>query len=121
MALVSPRVAWAPQPVGTGALSTRAAARAASSGAWHHETAAAPRPAARAAAPHDQRRREHAAEITEVDLFGYAIGGLSVGESKEDMAAALGATTVTKVIFLPPSVTPPVCARVRRVLPVVII
>lgn len=30
-------------------------------------------------------RKEHAEEILELDLFGYAIGGLSVGEEKEEM------------------------------------
>ena len=35
---------------------------------------------------HDDLRVEHAQEISEsTDLLGYAIGGLSVGESKEDM------------------------------------
>ena len=34
---------------------------------------------------HDDLRVAHAQEICESDLFGYAIGGLSVGESKEDM------------------------------------
>ena len=34
---------------------------------------------------HDDLRVAHAEQICETDLFGYAIGGLSVGESKEDM------------------------------------
>ncbi len=42
---------------------------------------------------HDLRRL-HAHEITtSADLFGYAIGGLSVGESKADMLTSLDATT----------------------------
>jgi len=38
-------------------------------------------------------RREHAEDICSTDLFGYAVGGLSVGESKEQMAHALAHTT----------------------------
>ncbi|MCP4504349.1 MAG: tRNA guanosine(34) transglycosylase Tgt [Deltaproteobacteria bacterium] len=38
-------------------------------------------------------RRQHAKDICSTDLFGYAIGGLSVGETKEDMMRALEATT----------------------------
>ena len=34
---------------------------------------------------HEDLRKEHAQEILEEDLFGYAIGGLSVGEDKEEM------------------------------------
>jgi len=34
---------------------------------------------------HEDLRREHAQEILEHDLFGYAIGGLSVGEDKQEM------------------------------------
>ncbi len=34
---------------------------------------------------HDDLRVAHAQQICETNLFGYAIGGLSVGESKEDM------------------------------------
>jgi queuine tRNA-ribosyltransferase len=34
---------------------------------------------------HEDLRQEHAAMILQEDLFGYAIGGLSVGENKEDM------------------------------------
>jgi queuine tRNA-ribosyltransferase len=34
---------------------------------------------------HDDLRIAHAQQICETDLFGFAIGGLSVGESKEDM------------------------------------
>lgn len=34
---------------------------------------------------HEDLRREHAEMILEHDLFGYAIGGLSVGEDKEEM------------------------------------
>ena len=38
--------------------------------------------------------RRHSAEfLTDLDFPGYAIGGLSVGESKEDMAAMLDITT----------------------------
>ncbi len=37
-------------------------------------------------------RAEHAARITEVGFDGYAIGGLSVGESKADMFPAIAAT-----------------------------
>lgn len=42
---------------------------------------------------HDDLRREHAADICSTDLFGYAIGGLSVGEAKDDMMRALSTTT----------------------------
>jgi queuine tRNA-ribosyltransferase len=42
---------------------------------------------------YEDLRREHAEEITQHDLFGYAIGGLSVGEPKPDMWRALAATT----------------------------
>lgn len=38
-------------------------------------------------------REQHAKEISTVPLDGYAIGGLSVGEAKEDMWPALEATT----------------------------
>lgn len=38
-------------------------------------------------------RAEHAQEVCEQDLFAFAIGGLSVGEEKEDMWRALAATT----------------------------
>ncbi|HEX6988703.1 MAG TPA: tRNA guanosine(34) transglycosylase Tgt [Bacillota bacterium] len=38
-------------------------------------------------------RAESARAVTAVDLPGYAVGGLSVGESFEDMLAALAATT----------------------------
>ena len=42
---------------------------------------------------HDDLRAEHAQEITStVALFGYAVGGLSVGEAKEDTLRALAAT-----------------------------
>ncbi len=34
---------------------------------------------------HEDLRREHVEEVLQHDLFGYAIGGLSVGEEKEDM------------------------------------
>jgi queuine tRNA-ribosyltransferase len=34
---------------------------------------------------HEDLRRQHAAMVLEHDLFGYAIGGLSVGEDKDDM------------------------------------
>jgi queuine tRNA-ribosyltransferase len=36
---------------------------------------------------HEDLRTEHAREIAELDLDGYAIGGLSVGESREELAA----------------------------------
>ena len=43
---------------------------------------------------HPDLREAHAKELTSsVDLFGWAVGGLSVGESKEDMMRALEATT----------------------------
>ena len=43
---------------------------------------------------HDELREEHAKELTgEHDLFGWAIGGLSVGEEKADMMRSLSATT----------------------------
>lgn len=41
----------------------------------------------------DDLRREHAEEICSHPLFGFAVGGLSVGESKEDMLRSLSATT----------------------------
>jgi len=41
----------------------------------------------------DDLRAEHAQEICSRDLFGFAVGGLSVGEAKEDMWRALAATT----------------------------
>lgn len=34
---------------------------------------------------HEDLRKEHVDEVLEHDLFGYAIGGLSVGEDKDDM------------------------------------
>lgn len=34
---------------------------------------------------HEDLRKEHAQMVLEEDLFGYAIGGLSVGEDKDDM------------------------------------
>jgi queuine tRNA-ribosyltransferase len=34
---------------------------------------------------HEDLRKEHAQELLENDLFAYAIGGLSVGENKEEM------------------------------------
>lgn len=34
---------------------------------------------------HDDLRQEHAQMVIEHDLFGYAIGGLSVGENKDEM------------------------------------
>lgn len=34
---------------------------------------------------HEDLRKEHAQMVLEHDLFGYAIGGLSVGENKDDM------------------------------------
>jgi len=34
---------------------------------------------------HEDLRQEHAQAVLEHDLFGYAIGGLSVGENQEDM------------------------------------
>jgi queuine tRNA-ribosyltransferase len=42
---------------------------------------------------YEDLRREHAADICSTNLFGYAIGGLSVGEEKSDMMVALSATT----------------------------
>jgi len=43
---------------------------------------------------HDDLREEHAKQLTgEHDLFGWAIGGLSVGEGKADMMRALASTT----------------------------
>lgn len=41
----------------------------------------------------DDLRIEHAQEICSRDLFGFAVGGLSVGEAKEDMWRALASTT----------------------------
>ncbi len=38
-------------------------------------------------------RREHVDDICSTDLFGYSIGGLSVGESKTQMLETLDATT----------------------------
>ncbi len=38
-------------------------------------------------------RKEHAREICQRDLFGFAVGGLSVGEKKEDMWPACEAIT----------------------------
>jgi queuine tRNA-ribosyltransferase len=42
---------------------------------------------------YDDLRVEHAQEICSRDLFGFAIGGLAVGEAKEDTWRALAATT----------------------------
>jgi queuine tRNA-ribosyltransferase len=42
---------------------------------------------------HDDLRIEHAQEICQHPLFGFAVGGLSVGEPKEDMWRALLVTT----------------------------
>lgn len=42
---------------------------------------------------YEDLRREHAQEICDIDLFGYAVGGLSVGEEKDEMLAALEVTT----------------------------
>ena len=43
---------------------------------------------------HDDLREQHAKELTsEHDLFGWAIGGLSVGKDKADMMRALASTT----------------------------
>ncbi len=43
---------------------------------------------------HPDLREQHAKELTaSQDLFGWAVGGLSVGESKPDMLASLQATT----------------------------
>jgi queuine tRNA-ribosyltransferase len=42
---------------------------------------------------YEDLRAEHAQEITSRDLFGFAIGGLSVGEEKPEMFAALDVTT----------------------------
>lgn len=41
---------------------------------------------------HVDLRREHAEQVLEHDLFGYAIGGLSVGEDKEEMWHTANAT-----------------------------
>lgn len=38
-------------------------------------------------------RKQHARDLTSLDFDGYSIGGLSVGESKEDMYRTLEATT----------------------------
>ncbi len=43
---------------------------------------------------HPDLREQHAKTLTgEHDLFGWAVGGLSVGEKKEDMMVSLSATT----------------------------
>jgi len=42
---------------------------------------------------YEDLRIEHAQEICERDLFGFAVGGLSVGEEKDEMLAALSVTT----------------------------
>jgi queuine tRNA-ribosyltransferase len=43
---------------------------------------------------HPDLREQHAKELTgAIDLFGWAVGGLSVGESKADMMTSLQATT----------------------------
>lgn len=43
---------------------------------------------------HDDLREQHAKELTsEHDLFGWAIGGLSVGKDEADMMRALASTT----------------------------
>ncbi|MBI1949456.1 MAG: tRNA guanosine(34) transglycosylase Tgt [Deltaproteobacteria bacterium] len=43
---------------------------------------------------HDDLREQHARELTgRHDLFGWAVGGLSVGEGKDDMLRALATTT----------------------------
>ncbi len=43
---------------------------------------------------HDDLRIQHAQELTSTyDLFGWAVGGLSVGEGKADMLRALSTTT----------------------------
>jgi queuine tRNA-ribosyltransferase len=41
---------------------------------------------------HEDLRREHAQQVLEHDLFGYAIGGLSVGEDKQEMWQTANAT-----------------------------
>jgi queuine tRNA-ribosyltransferase len=41
---------------------------------------------------HEDLRREHADTVKEIAPFGYAIGGLSVGENKEDMWRVASAT-----------------------------
>lgn len=46
-------------------------------------------------------RQEHAAQLASLQPPGYAIGGLSVGESKAEMAAALEATTAALPIDRP--------------------
>lgn len=42
---------------------------------------------------HEDLRQEHAAEICSFPLFGFAVGGLSVGEEKDEMLHALEITT----------------------------
>ncbi len=42
---------------------------------------------------HEDLRVAHAQELAEMDLDGYAIGGLSVGEPREELFAAVGYTT----------------------------
>ncbi len=51
---------------------------------------------------HDDLREEHARELTAShDLFGWAIGGLSVGEGKQDMMRALATTTLHLPVHKP--------------------
>ena len=51
---------------------------------------------------HDDLREQHARALTgEHDLFGWAIGGLSVGEGKEDMLRALATTTTHMPVHKP--------------------
>jgi queuine tRNA-ribosyltransferase len=53
---------------------------------------------------HEDLRREHAAELTELDLDGYAIGGLSVGEDRDQLVhfagVSAGALPAGKVRYL---------------------
>ena len=44
----------------------------------------------------DDLRAEHMKEIAKLDLDGYAIGGLAVGEPKEDMYRIISAVEPTK-------------------------
>lgn len=42
---------------------------------------------------YEDLRKEHAQDVCSRDLFGFAVGGLAVGEAKEDTWRALAATT----------------------------
>jgi queuine tRNA-ribosyltransferase len=52
-------------------------------------------------ATYDDLRREHAEQICSTGLFGYAIGGLSVGEEKEAMLSALDVTAAVMPVHKP--------------------